>query len=74
MPNWFPVTRAVPEAPSIRQCIPGPAIGPVPYPGAPPYGAPLYGPGGVPLWPGVPPARARTRGRRNPAENGQTPP
>jgi phospholipid/cholesterol/gamma-HCH transport system substrate-binding protein len=54
--NFFPVTRAVPERPSIRQCIPGPAIGPVPYPGAPPYGAPLYGPGGVPLWPGVPPA------------------
>lgn len=34
--NYFPVTRAVPEPPSIRQCIPGPAIGPVPYPGAPP--------------------------------------
>ena len=50
--NYFPVTRAVPEPPSIRQCLPGPAIGPVPYPGAPPYGAPLYGPGGVPLWPG----------------------
>ena len=67
-PNWFPVTRAVPEPPSIRQCIPGPAIGPVPYPGAPPYGAPLYGPGGVPLWPGVPPAEPEpgagaTRGR-----------
>ncbi|MBY0287127.1 MAG: MCE family protein [Mycobacteriaceae bacterium] len=54
--NYFPTTRAVPEPPSIRQCLPGPAIGPVPYPGAPPYGAPLYGPGGVPLWPGVPPA------------------
>lgn len=56
--NYLPVTRAVPEPPSIRQCLPGPAIGPVPYPGAPPYGAPLYGPGGVPLWPGVPPAMA----------------
>ena len=44
--NYFPATRAVPEPPSIRQCLPGPAIGPVPYPGAPPYGAPLYGPGG----------------------------
>ncbi|MGW0161693.1 MCE family protein [Mycobacterium sp. NPDC003323] len=54
--NYFPATRAVPEAPSIRQCLPGPAPGPQPYPGAPPYGAPLYGPGGVPLWPGVPPA------------------
>ncbi|BBY83715.1 MCE family protein [Mycolicibacterium pulveris] len=54
--NFFPVTRAVPEPPSIRQCIPGPAIGPVPYPGAPPYGADLYADDGTPLWPGVPPA------------------
>ncbi|BBX53107.1 MCE family protein [Mycolicibacterium poriferae] len=54
--NYFPVTRAVPESPSVRQCLPGPAVGPIPYPGAPPYGAPLYGPGGTPLWPGVPPA------------------
>lgn len=54
--NYLPVTRAIPEPPSIRKCLPGPAPGPIPYPGAPPYGAPLYGPGGVPLWPGVPPA------------------
>jgi len=54
--DYFPVTRAVPEQPSIRQCIPGPAVGPEPYLGAPPYGAALYGPGGQPLWPGVPPA------------------
>ncbi|MDH6246407.1 MCE family protein [Mycobacterium sp. OTB74] len=54
--DYFPQTRAVPEAPKIRQCIPGPAVGPVPYAGAPPYGAPLYAPGGVPLWSGVPPA------------------
>ncbi|WP_061003063.1 MCE family protein [Mycolicibacterium mucogenicum] len=54
--QWFQSTRAVPVAPSIRQCLPGPAPGPIPYPGAPPYGAPLYGPGGVPLWPGVSPA------------------
>ena len=53
--NFFPVTRAVPEPPSIRGAGP-PAIGPVPYPGAPPYGAPLYGPDGTPLYPGVPPA------------------
>ncbi|BBW99130.1 MCE-family protein MCE3A [Mycolicibacterium moriokaense] len=53
--DYFPVTRAVPEPPSVRGEGP-PAIGPVPYPGAPPYGAPLYGPGGVPLYPGVPPA------------------
>lgn len=37
--NFFPVTRAVPEPPSVRGSGP-PAIGPVPYPGAPPYGAP----------------------------------
>ena len=66
--NYFPTTRAVPEPPSIRQCLPGPAIGPVPYPGAPPYGAPLYGPGGVPLWPGVPPAAPA------PLDDGQGPP
>ena len=71
--NWLPVTRAVPEPPSVRKCLPGPAIGPVPYPGAPPYGAPLYGPGGVPLWPGVPPAGPGP-GPANPASNGQTPP
>jgi phospholipid/cholesterol/gamma-HCH transport system substrate-binding protein len=71
--DWFPVTRAVPEAPKIRQCIPGPAVGPEPYPGAPPYGAPMYGPGGVPLWPGVPPAEPNP-GPAQPTENGQTPP
>lgn len=54
--NYFPVTKAVPEPPKVRY-EGGPAPGPLPpYPGAPPYGAPLYGPGGVPLWPGVPPA------------------
>jgi len=54
--NFFPVTKAVPEPARIRYPG-GPAPGPLPpYPGAPPYGAPLYGPGGVPLWPGVPPA------------------
>jgi phospholipid/cholesterol/gamma-HCH transport system substrate-binding protein len=71
--DYFPVTRAVPEPPSIRQCIPGPAIGPEPYPGAPPYGAPLYGPGGVPLWPGVKPAPPGP-GPAQPDTNGQTPP
>ncbi len=30
--DYFPVTRAVPEPPSIRQCLPGPAPG-RPYPG-----------------------------------------
>ena len=53
--DYFPVTRGVPQPPSIRPKDNWPAPGPIPYPGAPPYGAPLYGPGGVPLWPGVPP-------------------
>jgi len=53
--NYFPVTRAMPEPPSIRYPN-GPAPGPIPYPGAPPYGAPLYAPDGTPLWPGLPPA------------------
>ncbi len=52
--DYLPVTRAVPQPPSVRPCQPGPAIGP--NPGGPPYGAALYGSGGVPLWPGVPPA------------------
>jgi phospholipid/cholesterol/gamma-HCH transport system substrate-binding protein len=56
--NWLPTTRAVPEPPSVRG-YGAPAIGPVPYPGAPPYGAPLFGPDGAPLWaappPGAPP-------------------
>ena len=54
--DYFPVTRAVPQPPSIRACLPGPAPGPIPYPGAPPYGAALYSADGTPLWPGVPPA------------------
>jgi phospholipid/cholesterol/gamma-HCH transport system substrate-binding protein len=52
--NFLPVTRAVPEPPSVRGEGP-PAIGPVPHPGAPPYGAPLYAPDGAPLYPAVPP-------------------
>lgn len=57
-PGWadyFPVTRGVPEPPSIRHAGP-PAPGPIPYPGAPAYGAQLYAPDGTPLWPGLPPA------------------
>ena len=53
--NFFPVTRAVPEPPSVRHPGP-PAPGPVPYPGAPPYGAQQYAPDGTPLYPGLPPA------------------
>ena len=54
--NYLPVTRAVPEPPSIRNLFGGPAPGPIPYPGAPAYGAPMYAPDGTPLWPGLPPA------------------
>jgi phospholipid/cholesterol/gamma-HCH transport system substrate-binding protein len=53
--NYLPVTRAVPEPPSIRYPG-GPAPGPIPYPGAPPYGGPMYAPDGMPLYPGLPPA------------------
>lgn len=53
--NYFPVTRGVPEPPSIRNPG-GPAPGPIPYPGAPPYGGPQYAPDGTPLYPGLPPA------------------
>ncbi|OBF26452.1 MCE-family protein MCE3A [Mycobacterium sp. ACS4331] len=55
--DYFPVTRAIPEAPHVGECLPGPAPGPAPaVPGGPPYGAPWYGPDGAPLWAGVPPA------------------
>ncbi|MET4428428.1 phospholipid/cholesterol/gamma-HCH transport system substrate-binding protein [Mycolicibacterium sp. 624] len=53
--NYFPTTRGVPEPPSIRNLFGGPAPGPIPYPGAPAYGADLYAPDGTPLWPGLPP-------------------
>ncbi|WP_123026556.1 MCE family protein [Mycolicibacterium stellerae] len=56
--NFLPVTRGVPEPPVIRNTQGGPAPGPIPYPGAPPWGAPMYGPDGAPLYPGVPPAPA----------------
>ncbi|MEB3980121.1 MCE family protein [Mycobacterium sp. 663a-19] len=51
--NFFPVTRGTPEPPSIRYFGP-PAPGPVPYPGAPPYGAPVAGPSDAPLNPPPP--------------------
>lgn len=54
--NWLPVTRGTPEPPNIRDLFGGPAPGPIPYPGAPAYGAGLYAPDGTPLWPGLPPA------------------
>jgi phospholipid/cholesterol/gamma-HCH transport system substrate-binding protein len=51
--DYFPTTRGLPEPPAIHGNRP-PAIGPVPYPGAPPYGAPLYGADGTPLYPPAP--------------------
>jgi phospholipid/cholesterol/gamma-HCH transport system substrate-binding protein len=68
--DFMPVTRGTPEPPSIRQCIPGPAPGPIPYPGAPPYGAKLYAQDGTPLYPGLPPAPPPGR----PREPGPPPP
>jgi phospholipid/cholesterol/gamma-HCH transport system substrate-binding protein len=53
--NYFPATRGVPEPPSVRNGN-GPAPGPIPYPGAPAYGALQYAPDGTPLYPGLPPA------------------
>ena len=53
--DYLPTTRGVPKPPSIRY-EGGPAPGPVPYLGAPPYGATLYAPDGTPLYPGLPPA------------------
>jgi phospholipid/cholesterol/gamma-HCH transport system substrate-binding protein len=53
--DYLPVTRGTPEPPSIRNRR-GPAPGPIPYPGAPPYGAQQYAPDGTPLYPGLPPA------------------
>lgn len=56
--DYFPVTRAVPEPPSIRGEGP-PAPGPMPFPGAPPYGAPQHlpsPPAGIPPGPQPPPS------------------
>jgi len=67
--NYFPVTRAVPEPPSINRIDGGPAPGPIPYPGAPPWGARQYAEDGTPLYPGLPPAPPPGR----PREPGPTP-
>lgn len=69
--DLFRATRAVPDPVGARHCLPGPAVGPEPYGmGAPPYNATLYGPGGVPLWPGVAPAPEPASG---PTELGEPP-
>src|ERR1700761_2991625 len=71
--NYFPVTRGTPQPPSIRHPS-DPAPGPIPYPGAPPYGAQLYGPDGTPLYPGLPPAPPPGRPREpGPAPAGSEP-
>lgn len=57
-PGWAlysPVTRGTPLPPTLKDQGPA-APGPVPYPGAPPYGAKRYTPDGKPLYPGLPPA------------------
>ncbi|MGH3678113.1 MAG: MCE family protein, partial [Mycobacterium sp.] len=46
--NFFPVTRGVPQPPTVNRVDGGPAPGPIPYPGAPPYGAQQYAPDGTP--------------------------
>ncbi len=74
--NYFPVTRAVPEPPSIRGEGP-PAPGPIVPPGSPPYGAPWYGPDGQPLFPGVsppPPPPNDQQPQPDPSPVGQPPP
>jgi phospholipid/cholesterol/gamma-HCH transport system substrate-binding protein len=52
---YSPSTRGTPLPPTMKDQG-GPAPGPTPYPGAPPYGAKLYAPDGTPLYPGLPPA------------------
>lgn len=54
--DFFPTTRGYPQPPTLRGQDRGPAPGPIPYPGAPAYGAPMYSPDGAPLYPGLPPA------------------
>jgi phospholipid/cholesterol/gamma-HCH transport system substrate-binding protein len=68
--DFFPTTRADPRPPTLRGQDRGPAPGPIPYPGAPAYGAPMYAPDGTPLYPGLPPAPPPGR----PREEGPPPP
>ncbi len=67
--DYAPFTRGTPLPPTLKD-EGGPAPGPVPYPGAPPYGAQRYAPDGTPLYPGLPPApppgRPRDPGMGNP--------
>lgn len=61
--NYFPVTRGIPQPPIIRNLHGGPAPGPEPAAGAPPFGADLYADDGTPLWPGLAPAPAPPAGQ-----------
>ena len=67
--DYGPVTRGKPLPPTLKD-EGGPAPGPTPYPGAPPFGAKRYAPDGTPLYPGLPPApppgRPRDPGMGNP--------
>jgi phospholipid/cholesterol/gamma-HCH transport system substrate-binding protein len=60
--NYAPGTRGTPLPPTLKD-EGGPAPGPVPYPGAPPYGAQRYAPDGTPLFPFLPPAPPAGRPR-----------
>ncbi|MCP9271158.1 MCE family protein [Mycolicibacterium arenosum] len=68
--DLLPTTRGYPQPPVLRGQDRGAAPGPIPYPGAPPYGAPMYAPDGTPLYPGIPPAP----GPMEPREPGPPPP
>jgi phospholipid/cholesterol/gamma-HCH transport system substrate-binding protein len=67
--NYLPSTRGTPLPPTMKD-EGAPAPGPVPYPGAPPYGAQRYAPDGTPLYPGLPPAPPAGR----PKDPGMGPP
>jgi len=62
--DFLPVTRGMPEPPSVRNLIEGPAPGPnagnppavVPMPGDYPWNAQMYNPDGTPRWNNLPPA------------------
>lgn len=70
--NYLPTTRAIPQPPTLRNRN-GPAPGPIPAPGAPPYGAPQYGPDGTPLYPNLPPGVQGTPGDAGPPVPGSEP-
>jgi phospholipid/cholesterol/gamma-HCH transport system substrate-binding protein len=60
--NYGPTGRGTPLPPTMKDQG-APAPGPVPYPGAPPYGAQRYAPDGTPLFPFLPPAPPAGRPR-----------